>query len=186
MSTLRAGALRACAAYSRAFRTPGTGRSLGSNSSGGNARVVGGGSTDGQRHQQQHNRRDNGGGNNWSEQGLVFVRDLTWLLCVFHCLREYVAEPCLVRGPSMRPTIEHESWVLVNKVSGRACFCCERENSHARLAQSSPSKASLMIRRSQPCRFFIRTGSLCVARYLRCTWIAAAMYMPFVANLSAH
>ncbi|CAN0020371.1 unnamed protein product, partial [Hapterophycus canaliculatus] len=50
---------------------------------------------------------------------LSFVRDLTWLLCVFHCVREYIAEPCLVRGPSMRPTIEHESWVLVNKVRGR-------------------------------------------------------------------
>ncbi|CAN0045621.1 unnamed protein product [Scytosiphon promiscuus] len=114
MSTLRVGVVRACNAYHRAFRSPGTRRSLGSNSNKRDARVVGGGSAHGER-QQQRGDNGGGGGNNWSEQGLIFVRDLTWLLCVFHCIREYVAEPCLVHGPSMRPTIEHESWVLVNK-----------------------------------------------------------------------
>ena len=81
-------------------------------------RVVGGGSPGGGRHEHGQRQQKEGGGRrgSWAEEGVSFVRYATWLVCTYHCLREYVAEPCLVRGPSMRPTIEHGSWLLVDKV----------------------------------------------------------------------
>lgn len=72
---------------------------------------MGGGSAGGDQQKKGGNRRGS-----WAQEGLSFVRDMAWLACTFHCLKEYVAEPSLVRGPSMRPTIENGSWLLVNKV----------------------------------------------------------------------
>ncbi|CAM9453119.1 unnamed protein product, partial [Ectocarpus sp. 8 AP-2014] len=55
----------------------------------------------------------------WGQEGAKFVRQMAWFVCAYQCLREYVVEPCLVHGPSMRPTIEHNSLLLINKMGGR-------------------------------------------------------------------
>lgn len=84
-------------------------RRFGSRSRG--ARVVGGGSVS------SGGRKKGGDGRRgWSREGFVFLRDVSWMFCTYLCLKEHVAEPCLVSGPSMRPTIEHNSWLLINKV----------------------------------------------------------------------
>ncbi|CAM9959122.1 unnamed protein product [Pylaiella littoralis] len=90
-------------------------------------RVVSGGSTSIQQQQQrqqqqQQQQRDGGdeGRSTWGQEGWAFARDVTWVACLYHCLTAYVAEPCAVRGPSMRPTIEDGSWLLVNKMGGKS------------------------------------------------------------------
>lgn len=104
-----------CEAVRHTSRT--SSREFGS-SARGVTRIVGGGSAGGSQEKREKWQQGKGGGRrgSWAQEGLSFVRDMTWLVCTYHCLKEYVAEPCLVRGPSMRPTIEHGSWLLINKV----------------------------------------------------------------------
>ncbi|CAM9460666.1 unnamed protein product [Ectocarpus sp. 12 AP-2014] len=88
-------------------------------------RVVGGGPANGrQRQRRQQKQQDRGGphdssSSSWGQEGAKFVRQMAWFVCAYQCLREYVVEPCLVHGPSMRPTIEHNSLLLINKMGGR-------------------------------------------------------------------
>eukprot|EP00903_Cladosiphon_okamuranus_P014589 g13530.t1 len=89
-------------------------RAFGSSSARGGTRFVGRGSAGSGQQKKGGDRR---GG--WAQEGLSFVRDMTWLVCACHCVKEYVAEPCLVRGPSMLPTIEDGSWLLVSKLGRR-------------------------------------------------------------------
>lgn len=115
-------AFRARSAYGGALRHASwTSSRLFGSGARGVTRVVGGGSAGGGQQKKQKQWQQKGGNGrrrrSWAQEGLSFVRDVTWLVCTCHCLKEYVAEPCLVRGPSMRPTIEHGSWLLVNKVS---------------------------------------------------------------------
>lgn len=58
-----------------------------------------------------------GRGASWARRGLLWAGELAWLACVAHCLKEHILEPCAVHGPSMQPTIEHKSWLLIDKVS---------------------------------------------------------------------
>ena len=57
-----------------------------------------------------------GEGSSWARLGLLWAGELAWLACVAHCLKEHVLEPCAVHGPSMQPTIEHKSLLLIDKV----------------------------------------------------------------------
>ncbi|CBN73966.1 conserved unknown protein [Ectocarpus siliculosus] len=89
-------------------------------------RVVGGESANGrqrqhrqQKHQDRGGPHDSGSSSSWGHEGAKFVRQMAWFVCAYQCLREYVVEPCLVHGPSMRPTIEHNSLLLINKMGGR-------------------------------------------------------------------
>ena len=52
----------------------------------------------------------------WEWQALAGLGELTWVVCVAHCIVEYVVEPYTVAGPSMEPTIRHMSVVAVDKV----------------------------------------------------------------------
>lgn len=57
-----------------------------------------------------------GQGTGRARQGLLWAGELAWLASVAHCLKEYALEPCTVHGPSMQPTIEDKSWLLMDKV----------------------------------------------------------------------
>lgn len=50
------------------------------------------------------------------ESRLQQVVYLAWAICVVHCIKQHVLETAYVRGPSMQPTIEDNSVLLVNKV----------------------------------------------------------------------
>ena len=106
MSSLRLGSLRAY--YAKARQTS-TSRSFSVSS----------------RHQRRTNFKNDaskpgqdgpGQGTRRARQGLLWAGELAWLFCVAHCLKEHVMEPCAVHGPSMQPTIEHKSWLLIDKV----------------------------------------------------------------------
>lgn len=55
-------------------------------------------------------------GHSWARRGLAFAGELVVAACTVHCFMEFVAEPYTVAGPSMQPTIEDKSVLLVNKV----------------------------------------------------------------------
>lgn len=66
-------------------------------------------------------------GNNWQRR-FRYLTEIAWGLCVVHCVRRYVMETCYVSGPSMQPTIQENSVLLIDKV----CTSCHGKGSQSR------------------------------------------------------